>query len=305
MSTFCLDPEWGDARRRMRRTITASLVAHVALFLWLILHQHLAAPEEGIVEISWLEPAPAAVEKPAPAVETPRPTVPAPRPAVEKKFQRPVRVTETAPRPQDPAVVQDRMNERLAALRRLESTPAPTLAAPTPARSLLQAAPAAVAPATTEGEPERMVRSTEKPAPATLKRGEMPRRRTDLALAGVPQEQPAIAPARPETDTVREVLEGVSLSGQVADRPLLSHQLPVYPDWAAREAVEGTTTLSFVVLADGSVRSAIQIQKTSGFADFDQNAIAALRKWRFAPLAGGRTEEQWGTITFRFRLRDR
>jgi len=46
------------------------------------------------------------------------------------------------------------------------------------------------------------------------------------------------------------------------------------------------------------------VQKTSGFSDFDDNAVGALRSWRFEPLKGGATGEQWGTITFHYRLSD-
>jgi TonB family protein len=63
-------------------------------------------------------------------------------------------------------------------------------------------------------------------------------------------------------------------------------------------------TLYFIVRADGSVRENVLVQKTAGFAEFDDNARAALAAWRFEPLHGGRTGEQWGTITFHYRLRD-
>jgi TonB family protein len=46
------------------------------------------------------------------------------------------------------------------------------------------------------------------------------------------------------------------------------------------------------------------VQKTAGFGDFDDSARAALAAWKFEPLRGGRTGEQWGTITFHFRLRE-
>ena len=90
--------------------------------------------------------------------------------------------------------------------------------------------------------------------------------------------------------------------GPVADRPVLSYVRPVYPEWAKRDAVEGSVTLYFIVRPDGSIKENILVQKTAGFEDFDENARTALRAWRFQPLTGGRTGEQWGTITFRFRL---
>jgi TonB family protein len=90
--------------------------------------------------------------------------------------------------------------------------------------------------------------------------------------------------------------------GPVADRPVLFYRLPEYPDWAKQEAVEGSVTLYFVVRADGVVKENVVVQKTAGFGDFDENARTALRAWRFEALKGGRTGEQWGTITFHYRL---
>jgi TonB family protein len=66
--------------------------------------------------------------------------------------------------------------------------------------------------------------------------------------------------------------------------------------------VEGAVTLYFVVRPDGGVKENILVQKTAGFEDFDENARVALRAWRFKPLAPGQSGEQWGTITFRYRL---
>ena len=73
---------------------------------------------------------------------------------------------------------------------------------------------------------------------------------------------------------------------------------------AKSEGVEGTVTLYFIVRPDGSVRENIVVQKTAGFGDFDESARAALRAWRFQPLRDGRVGDQWGTITFQFRLSD-
>ena len=78
--------------------------------------------------------------------------------------------------------------------------------------------------------------------------------------------------------------------------------MPTYPAWATKQAVEATVTLYFLVMPNGQVKENIQIQKTAGFQDFDHNAVAALRHWRFEPLTGREAREQWGTITFRYRL---
>ena len=80
-----------------------------------------------------------------------------------------------------------------------------------------------------------------------------------------------------------------------------------YPALAVQprtQAVEATVTLSLSVLPDGRVKQNVQIQKTAGFEDFDRNAIQAIRQWRFEPLTGYEAREQWGTITFRYRLND-
>ena len=110
------------------------------------------------------------------------------------------------------------------------------------------------------------------------------------------------APARGGESAARRILAGAQLMGPVADRPVLQYTRPAYPEWAKRDAVEGSVTLYFVVRPDGSIKENVLVQKTAGFEDFDENARAALRAWRFQPLTGGRTGEQWGTITFHFRL---
>jgi len=115
-------------------------------------------------------------------------------------------------------------------------------------------------------------------------------------------EAPASAP---EGDAhARRTLAGAQLAGPIADRAVLRHGSPEYPEWAKRDGVEAAVTLYFIVRPDGSVKENILVQKTAGFGDFDDSARAALATWRFAPLGAGRTGEQWGTITFHFRLKD-
>jgi TonB family protein len=125
-----------------------------------------------------------------------------------------------------------------------------------------------------------------------------------IAATSLPAERARTsAPARSEEMT-RRAPAGASLAGPIADRAILNMITPVYPDWAKREAVEGSVTLYFIVRPDGSVKENVLVQKTAGFQDFDESARTALRAWRFEALRAGHTGEQWGTITFRFRLRD-
>jgi TonB family protein len=125
-----------------------------------------------------------------------------------------------------------------------------------------------------------------------------------LAARDLPVERSASrAPATSAEVTARRQVSGASLAGPIADRAILSYTSPVYPEWAKREAVEGSVRLWFVVRADGSIRENVLVQKTAGFEDFDESARQALLAWRFVPLSAGRTDEQWGTITFHFRIR--
>jgi TonB family protein len=112
------------------------------------------------------------------------------------------------------------------------------------------------------------------------------------------------APARGSDSAARRTVAGASISGPIADRPIVTYQVPVYPEWAKHDAVEGAVTLYFVVRPDGGVKENVLVQKTAGFEDFDENARVALRAWRFKALPPGQAGEQWGTITFRYRLRD-
>jgi len=126
-----------------------------------------------------------------------------------------------------------------------------------------------------------------------------------LASAPVPKATSASAePANTGAVSAKRTLSGASLAGPIADRPVLSYRKPVYPDWAKKEAVGGSVTLYFIVRPDGSVKENILVQQTAGFEDFDESARTALKAWRFAPLAAGRSGEQWGTITFHFRLQE-
>jgi TonB family protein len=94
------------------------------------------------------------------------------------------------------------------------------------------------------------------------------------------------------------------LIGPVAARPLESFVAPTYPEWAQRDAVEASVRLFFKVMADGRIKEPVLVQKTSGYRDFDRRAVSALLSWRFAALGSGRSGEQWGEITFHFRLHD-
>jgi protein TonB len=203
----------------------------------------------------------------------------------------------------------DRLNERLATLQTATTQPMVGLASVVPPKTPMFKPASLTSPVGTgRGDAVELRRgSTEGGSgkPLDLARGAGQGSLPGLALAGMPAEKPARRPAAAPRDIgTRQSLAGVSLAGPIADRAVLDAVRPDYPPWAKSEAVEGSVTLYFVVLPDGSVKENVMVQKTAGFADFDDGAVAALRNWRFAPLPPGRTGDQWGTITFHYRLAD-
>jgi len=110
--------------------------------------------------------------------------------------------------------------------------------------------------------------------------------------------------AQRSESTARRELAGATLLGPVANRRLLKYSTPVYPDWAKREGVEGSVRLYFLVSEDGHVKDNIVVEKTSGYPDFDANANTALGSWIFEALPKNQVGDQWGEITFHFRLSD-
>jgi len=252
-----------------------------------------------------LDPAPAAGAASAP----PRASATAPGVAVssssDESFRRTLPRADVAPDPQTATAV-DRMTARLAAMRADVSVPVPSASSSAP--SALWSTPAGAPGGTgSSGGALTLTRGgTGGSGPAlSLGRGGSGELAPALAPAAVGTAE-ATAPAGVHDGdaSARRTLAGSELAGPIADRAVLRHATPIYPEWAKRDGVEAQVTLYFIVRADGSVKENILVQKTAGFGDFDDSARAALAAWRFEPLRGGRTGEQWGTITFHFRLRD-
>ena len=58
------------------------------------------------------------------------------------------------------------------------------------------------------------------------------------------------------------------------------------------------------VAPSGKVRDNMTVEMTSGYTELDKLAMAALKQWQFAPLSKDvAQEDQWGTITYHFRLK--
>ncbi len=307
-ATLRLDLE--EVRRRTRWTMTASIVLHALLFLWIATQKSVAVDLPLVTEITLLTPgelaamaAPAATAAPAPKIMAGAASRPVAR---DERFERSDKDADLALDPLTDKSVVDQLSARLAAMTR-DDRPAVTGTATTkiPA-SLFGSGPATVSGTGAGTSPVALSRGAALSGGGALPltRGGAGGAPAALAPAGIPTAKTASSgPADVGDATARRTVAGASLAGPIADRPVLQSAVPEYPEWAKREAVEGSVTLYFVVRPDGGVKENVVIQKTAGFGDFDENARLAIRAWRFEPLRGGRTGEQWGTITFHFRLR--
>lgn len=320
MNSLAMSTEYRSMRTRAWRAIAVSVVLHGVLLLALVRLHGPTVEDARVVEVSWLEPeAPVAPAKPvtlpAPVVrnETPPPAArrddPAPRP---RKAERP------APDRQAKVDRQAQL-DRLAATRatvarELNVAPASSATrqllagAPTGGSDIARMAAATMAPVAEKGRPVALERGPEvRGAALALNRGPaivgggLPLAAEASAGAGAGGASSADEAAQPAVTTVDRA--DIQLEGAAADRAVVTQVLPRYPDWARKQAVEAVVKLQFTVLPDGRVREDVQVTRTGGFRDFDEQAASALRRWRFAPLAGGDVAGQSGTITFRFRLR--
>ena len=304
-ATLRLDLE--QTRVRTRWTVSASLVLHALLFTWLILHHTMEPTVSPITEITLIEPGDLAPpEGPATPASTGAPAVGVAAKVVHEEHFKRTAKAEMQPDPQDSWSFEDRLEARLAAMQQ-NAAPGTGIAPSKAPVSIFGSSPAMVASGAGIGSPVALNRGGggEGP-PLPLARGggtgSVPTLATVAESHHGGGESPA--PARGGESTARRTVAGASITGPIADRPVLSYAVPTYPEWAKHDAVEGVVTLYFVVRADGGVKENILVQKTAGFEDFDENARVALRAWRFKPLAPGQSGEQWGTITFRYRLRD-
>jgi TonB family protein len=323
MNALAMSSEFRSMRTRAQRAIAVSVALHALLLLMLVRLHGPTVEDARVIEVSWLEPeAPAApVALPVPVVrhETPPPVVrraePAPRPL---KAKRPA-ADPAAPRVAAQAADRQAKLDRLAATRATVSHELNVAPASSATRQLLAGAPtggsdiarmamATMAPVAEKGRPVALERGPEvRGAALALTRGPaivgggLPLAAEAAAGGGSGGASAAREAAQPAATTVDRA--DIQLEGAAADRAVVAQVLPQYPDWARKQAVEAVVKLQFTVLPDGRVREDVQVTRTGGFHDFDEQAASALRRWRFAPLAGGDAAGQSGTITFRFRLR--
>jgi len=260
--------------------------------------------EFPVIEVTWLEAevlqpaAPAAAAVVEEKIEQIRP---APR---ESKLQFTRQSNEGFAPPQDDQATRDRLRDRLATLQKSAVNEPPRPASITGTSLATVTGFGGVPSGTAREGPVNLTRSGSAGGPPVELTRANPRPGPSAPALQKVQEQAGRKeePALAAGSATREVLSGIRISGPVADRPLLTYRPPVYPDWAQREMVEGSVRLHFNVLPDGTVKENIFVEKTSGFEDFDANAIHALALWKFAPLGRGVVGEQWGSIVFEYKL---
>ena len=310
MTATAFEFDVADTGAQTRWSMAASATLHALLLAWLILMPHIRPAAPALTEIALIEPGELDAGAASPAAPVPAPVAEAGAAAAsedEHAFTRLERHAEMTPVPQSEAL-EDRIAARLATLQQNDVTSLAAVHAPG-SSSALWGAPAA-SPVGAGGVGS---------APLALQRGGVGGTGPPLelsrggSLGGAPAVVPAGLPAarsavsRPATGgdaTATRSLAGALIAGPIADRRVITFASPAYPDWAKRDGVEGSVTLYFVVRSDGTVKENVLVQKTAGFEDFDESARSALRAWRFEPLREGRAGEQWGTITFHFRLRE-
>jgi TonB family protein len=134
-----------------------------------------------------------------------------------------------------------------------------------------------------------------------------PRHNVRVAVAKKP-----IKKIRPLVPAVRPA-PSFMIQGGLKNRPIVHKEIPPYPAWAEREGVFGRVQLVFRVSQAGEVYPTIRVAQTMGHPDFDEAAVKALKKWRFAPvpdsvqtgpasLADEPTPGEMGTIDFNYVL---
>ncbi len=294
---------------RTRWTMSTSTVFHALLFLWLIFHPAAKEDFTPITEITLIEPgdlAPAAGSAPPSATGNPTTGVTA-KSMSDMHFKRTQAKAEMEPDPQSSWSFEDRLDARLAAMQEKAAQATAGIAPTKTPGSLFGSAPATMAGGMGLGTPIAMARGGGgggPPLPLVRGGGGSGSAPTLATVAESHHGGDTPAPARGGDSTARRTVAGASITGPIADRQIVSYSVPAYPEWAKHDAVEGAVTLYFVVLPDGEVKENILVQRTAGFEDFDENARVALRAWRFKALRPDQTGEQWGTITFHYRLRD-
>ncbi len=141
-----------------------------------------------------------------------------------------------------------------------------------------------------------------KPKKSTLLASRTP---TPSPVVVPPERKPAPKP-EPQPAKLARKAEPAATSPMAseprADLDYLNNPAPRYPAMSKRLGETGEALVRVRVQPDGSV-SDIRLEKTSGFERLDQAALAAVRRWRFAPARQGENAvAAWALVPVRFEL---
>jgi protein TonB len=275
----------------------ASLALHLGAGLWLALGGAVPggpAPREVPVGVAFLpasmagvveatDDAPASDAAPEPVTAAPMAAAPS-HPTVEPDL--PVALALPEPVAEAPPTTEALAPEHPAIAVAPEPIAEP-LVKPTPPT------PAERPPVPPKPKPVAALRTTpRRPVQPAAARG-APREAAPLASQGaaaIPVAAAALAPGPPPLITQARYRH--------APTP------PAYPPRAIAFRMAGTALIRALVGPDGQTRE-IRLNRSSGFAELDQAAMAAVRGWAFAAAnEGGRPIEAWVEVPVRFRLDD-
>jgi outer membrane biosynthesis protein TonB len=307
MSTTAMTLDLEQCQRRTRWTMTVSAVFHAALMAGLVFAPH-RSEQPPITEVTLIDPADPGTPGPTQEAAAPKGATETGVAASEPKdihFRREPLDADRSMARETQDAFQDQLNSKLAALAHPAETPTPGVAVGAPT-SVWGTSPATISAKGTGGS-----------APVALNRGGTGGPPIELSRGGIGNSPAPAMVTTKLTDksaaqeaadggqsTAHRTLAGAQLLGPIADRPILSYAKPVYPDWAKREAVEGSVTLYFIVRADGTVKENVVGRRPPASRNSTRAPSPHCARGASSPLRGGRAGEQWGTITFHFRLRE-
>ncbi|MBJ9977639.1 energy transducer TonB [Pseudomonas sp. S75] len=179
------------------------------------------------------------------------------------------------------------------------SQPAPPVVEPPPPEPVVQ--PAVEPPPPVEDElaskpppPKPVVKPKPKPVPKPV-----PKPAPKPAPAPTPVQPPpqaATPPAPPAPPAPAPITPASANAGY------LRNPAPEYPALALRRNWQGTVLLRVHVLASGKPGE-VQIQQSSGRSQLDDAALAAVKRWSFAPAKQGDTPiDGWVSVPIDFKL---
>lgn len=166
-----------------------------------------------------------------------------------------------------------------------ESMPAPQPVVPPP-----EPVTAAPQPVPDPKPRPRQVKPRPAPTPVAPEVSSAPPPLPQTIASAVPTAAGVSAPAVPSLEPPR------------ADAAYLRNPPPAYPRLLLRRGVEGEVLVRAQVQNDGHC-SQVRLKESSGYRQFDEAALSAVRDWRFIPAhQGDETVVAWVDVPIEFRI---